>query len=125
MRPCPSCDAVSLLQKAPSPCPLGGPLFPTTHHVELLEVSTDESLEIWRRQGLFNTTVTPRDVLLLRDQELRVACACTAGGVTYVAAAGVGAETDKATRDRHRAMRIALEEHELQTACARTGGLVA
>ena len=93
--------------------------------MELLEVSTDESLEIWRRQGLFNTAVTPSDVSLLRDQELRVACACTAGGVAYVAPAVGGGETDKDTINRHRAMRIALEEHELRTACARTGGLVA
>ena len=93
--------------------------------MELLEISTDESLEIWRRQGLFNIAVTPREVSLLRDQELQVACACTAGSVAYVAAAIGEDETDKATTRRHRAMRIALEEHELQTACARTGGLVA
>ena len=101
---------------------LGGPLFPTTHRVELVQVSTDESLEIWRRQGLFNTAITQRDVSLLRDQELRAACACTAGSVAYVAA--VAGETDKATIARHRAMRIGLEEHELQAACARTGGVV-
>ena len=89
--------------------------------MELLPVSTDESLEIWRRQGLFNTAISQRDVSLLRDQELRAACACTAGGVTYVAG---GTETHEATMDRHRAMRIALEEHELQATCARTGGVV-
>ena len=125
MHPSPSCGAVSLLPKALSSYPLGGPLFRTTHRVELLEISTDESLEIWRRQGLFNTAVTPRDVSLLRDQELRLACACTAGVVAYVAAAVGAAETEKATTHRHRAMRIALEEYELQTACARMGGLVA
>ena len=93
--------------------------------MELLAVSTDESLEIWRRQGLFNKTATAQleaDVALLRDRELRSACACTAGGVAYVAA--VAGETDKETMDRHVAMRLALEEHELQAACARTGGVV-
>ena len=111
--------------KIPLQCPLGDPLFRTTHRVELLELSTDESLEIWRQQGLFNTAITPRDVSLLQDQELRVACACTAGAVAYVAATDGVTETDKATTDRQRAMRIALEEHQLQTACARTAGLVA
>ena len=101
--------------------PLGDPLFSTTTRVELLAVSTDESLEIWRRQGLFNKSISQRDVSLLRDQELRAACACTAGGVTYVAG---GTETHEASMDRHRAMRIALEEHELKSACSRTGGAV-
>ena len=93
--------------------------------MELLELSTDESLEIWRGQGLFNKVDTARDVSLLRDQELRVACACTAGGVAYVAAVVGGNETEKAVIARHRAMRIALEEHELRAACAHTDGLVA
>ena len=92
--------------------------------MELLEVSTDESLEIWRRQGLFNSAIIQRDVALLRDRELRVACACTAGGVAYVAAPVGVAETENATIARHRAMRIALEEHELRTACAGTDGEV-
>ena len=112
------------MQNAPSPCPLGDPLFRTTDRVELLEVSTDESLEIWRRQGLFNSAITQRDVALLRDRELQSACACTAGGVAYVAAMVEVTETEKATIARHRAIRIALEEHELQAACARTDGEV-
>ena len=117
---------LSPLLKYAWPCtPLGGPLFRTTHRVELLAVSTDQSLEIWRRQGLFNAAISQRDVSLLRDQELRAACACTAGGVAYVAAVVGGTETDEATMTRHRAMRIALEEHELHAACARTGGVVA
>ena len=90
--------------------------------MELLAVSTEESLEIWRRQGLFNKAISQRDVALLRDQELHAACACSAGSVTYVA--GVAGETEKETMDRQVAMRRALEEHELQTACASTDGVV-
>ena len=89
-----------------------------------MAVSTDQSLEIWRRQGLFNAAIAQRDVALLRDRELQSACACTAGGVAYVAAMAGVTETEKATIARHRAIRIALEEHELQAACARTDGEV-